>query len=340
MAEPGMPPDRIDRWLSRLQPALIVALLACALSLWQWWQTHAELTELRHAAAQKLAETNAMALQARVLSQQSDDNTRALGRRLADLEARMAESQSQQQALQALYHNLAESRDDWTLADIEQVILSANQQLQINNNVKAAIIALQDALARLRQLNRPQFAALQAAIDHDVQRLQTVPQIDVMALTARLDQLIASVDALPLVGEHEIPIAALAHPAAPRPGGMAQRFMLELWQQIKGLVQVRRLDTPDTALLLPEQSYFLRQNLKLRLLAARIALFAHDETSYQTDLHAAQTWLRRYFDTRDDRTQQALSQLERLMRTPINPPMPSLQASLDAMHDIRTDRER
>ena len=333
-------PDWLDRLGNWLNPALALAILTAAFSVWQWWNTHWQLHVLRQEVAQHLTSSAVDARQARTLAQQNNDALRQLGLQLVRLQTEVNESQSQEQALQTLYRNMAESRDEWTLADIAQVIQIANQQLQINGNVKAAIIALQSADTRLQTLNRPQLNSLHLALQGDIEHLQALPHIDTLGMTARIDQLIAIADTLPLSDEHEIARPTPVPQPEPKANGLTQRFALELWHELQGLVQVRRLDTPDTALLLPEQSYFLRQNLKLRLLAARIALFAHDETSYQTDLRAAQTWLRRYFDTRDDRTQQTLSQLEQLLRTPINPPMPNLQASLDALHDIRTDRER
>lgn len=339
MVENQERPDLLDRLGEWLNPALILAALACCFVLWQWWNTHSELRVLRIDVAQQLTSAANAAQEARTISRQTADNTRDMSQRIADLEARVAASQSQQMALQSLYRTMAESRDDWTLADIEQVILSANQQLQINGNIKAAIIALQDADARLQSLNRPQFTLLRNALNRDIALLQAQPQVDTVGLTAQLDILISQIDTLPLADEHEIPATqpkklALAHPV---PVTRAQRFALELWQQLQGLVQVRRIDTPDTALLLPEQSYFLRQNLKLRLLSARIALFAHDENSYQSDLSAARSWLQRYFNTRDSRTVAALDTLNSLMHSTVSLHVPSLQASLDALQASHLD---
>ncbi len=328
MADPAQP-DLLDRLGDKLNPALVIALLAIIFSLWQWWNTHTQLHMLRQEVARQLTNDTVEAHQAKLLAQQSVDSVRDLTSQINQLQAAVNVSQSQQQALQALYRNMAESRDEWTLADIAQVIQIANQQLRINGNVNAAIIALQSADARLQALNRPQFSALHHALGSDIDHLQALPRIDTVGLTDTLDKLMLDADTLPLIDEHEI--VRTTPQTVPKPTGITQRFTLELWQELQGLVQVRRLDTPDTALLLPEQSYFLRQNLKLRLLTARIALFAHDEQSYQHDLRAAESWLRRYFNVRDERTQAALSSLNDLMRAPVSLHMPSLEASLQAL---------
>ena len=325
-------PDLLDRLGNWLNPALALAILTAAFTLWQWWNTHNQLHLLRQEVAQNLTSSANNASQARLLAQQNSDALRELSQQLVRLQAEINASQSQEQALQAMYRNMAESRDEWTLADIAQVVQIANQQLLINGNVKAAIIALQSADTRLQTLNRPQLAGLHLALQGDIEHLQALPRIDTLGLTARIDHLISMADSLPLSDEHEIVRPAPALPPEPKASGLTQRFALELWHELQGLVQVLRLDTPDTALLLPEQSYFLRQNLKLRLLTARIALFAHDQHSYQTDLQAADTWLHRYFNVRDVRTQSALNDINVLLLSPVSLQMPGLNASLQALH--------
>lgn len=330
MSELDDKPDLLDRLGDYLNPALIFALLAFGFAGWQWWQTRHELNAMRQELGQRLTSANDMAQESRMLSRQTADNSRDLALRLGEIQAKLADSQNQQLALEALYRDMSKSRDDWTLADIEQVILTANQQLQLAGNVKAAIIALQNADARLQSLNKPQFTSLRRALNNDIQRLQSLPQVDTVGITLNLDNLIAQVDQLPLSSDHEIPVKTSSPPKL-APVDAAGRFSQEMWQDLKGLVQIRRLDTPDAALLAPEQSYFLRQNLKLRLLTARIALLAHDETSYKMDLEAAKTWLTRYFNVRDNRTANAVKETNRLIHSSINIQLPTLTESITAL---------
>src|SRR5690606_15586668 len=86
-----------------------------------------------------------------------------------------------------------------------------------------------------------------------------------------------------------------------------QSLLLEVWQDIKGMVRLERVDRPEPPLLAPDQVFFLRENIKLRLLAARISLLQHDEVSYRADLKAAEQWLLGHFDRREGITKQALS---------------------------------
>lgn len=334
MADMQAKPDLLDKLGTYLNPALIFSVLALGLAGWGWWQTQAELTTIRHELSERLTAANEAAQESRILSQQTAYNSRDLTLRVAEIQAKLADSQNQQLALEALYRDMAKSRDDWTLADIEQIVLIANQQLQLNGNVKAAIIALQTADARLRSIDKPQFINLRRTLNADIQRLQLLPQIDTVGITLRLDDLIAQVDRLPLASDQEIPAKA-AKPAKPVPADDATRFAVEMWHELKNLVQVRRLDTPDNALLAPEQSYFLRQNLKLRLLTARIALFAHDDVSYKADLNAAKSWLSRYFNVNDARTQNSITQIDKLINSPVSIRLPGLEQSLNALRTSR-----
>ena len=330
-------PDFLDN-LGRIRPALIVALLALGIAGWQWWDSNNRIHQLQTELGQRLAASSNVEQESRVLSKQAIESTRELSVKLGEIQGKLADSQNQQLALEALYQDLARSRDEWTLADIEQIVLSASQQLQLAGNAKAALIALRSAETRLERLNKPQFAALQHAINDDILRLQEVPLIDTVGIAQRLDALIADVDDLPIASDHEIPVAQprVQHP---QEAGAANRFGREVWQELKGLVQVRRMDTPDTALLAPTQVYFLRQNLKLRLLTARIALLAHDEVSYKSDLLDAQNWVKRYFNGSDARVARALISLGKLANSPVSIQLPSLSESLAALQASRIGRK-
>ncbi len=339
MADIQEKPDLLDKLGAYLNPALIFALLALVLAGWGWWQTRLELTAIRHELSEHLTAANEAAQESRILSQQTAYNNRDLTLRVAEIQAKLADSQNQQLALEALYRDMAKSRDDWTLADIEQIVLIANQQLQLDGNVKGAIIALQTADARLQSIDKPQFTNLRRTLNADIHRLQLLPQVDTVGITLRLDDLIAEVDHLPLASDQEIPIK-MTKRSTPVRTDEATRFSAEMWQELKSLVQIRRLDTPDNALLAPEQSYFLRQNLKLRLLTARIALFAHDEVSYKADLIAAKTWLSQYFNVNDARTQNSIAQIDKLISSPVSIRLPGLEQSLNALRASRLARDQ
>jgi len=336
-AHPSSPSPGRGRLLRILDPALWIAVLALAFAGWQWYGGLGEATELRKETAAKLAAAGA---EARLAAEQAREAVVAAQARLAALESRLVGSESQKAALEALGLELARNRDDWAYAEIEQSLFIASQQLSLAGNVKAALTALQTADARLQRMDRPQLAPLRKAIHRDIERLKAAPHVDTLAISARLDALIAQVDMLPLAMEAGAqPEPQPAASGAAEPGAWA-RFWDDVWAELAQLVRVQRMDPPDAVLLAPSHAFFLRENLKLRLIGVRLALLSRDAASYKADLKAARDWLSRYFSTRDNSVAHALATLRNLHDAAVGIDAPEIGATLEAMRNLRAARER
>ena len=321
------------------QPLVIVAALAAILLAWLWYDSHQQISALQHELAQRLAAADVENKASRGVAEQVREASWEAQVKLGVLEAKLQESQNQQIALEALYQELSKSRDESLLADVEQTLLVASQQLQIAGNVKSALIALQAADARLARLDRPQLAGVRKVIARDLERLKLAPYVDVIGIAARIDILTGAIDSLPLA--MELRPQAVAAEGAAEPGTNAWvRFTRELWRDLRELVRVEKLDHPDLPLLAPGQAYFLRENLKLRLLGARFSLLARDEKSFRADLQAAREWLSRYYDARDKGVANAALTVRQLHDSQISIELPEVTASLDAVRNYRLTRER
>lgn len=332
-------PSRRSGGVSRLMLGGVAALaLVAALAAWQDGRRTQQA--LRKEVAQRLTEIETAAqTTARAQTQLASDMRDALAK-ITLVEARVAESQSQQAALEALYRDLAPSRDEIALTEIEQVLLVASQQLLLAGNVQSALAALQLADARLQRLERPQFLPLRRALTRDMDRLKAMPFVDIAGMSLKLDQALAAVAVLPFAMDERLPPAAPG--SAPRPADEPawKRLAREAWAELRQLVRVEVADRPAAPLLLPSQQYFLRENLKLRLLSARIALLNRDDASFKADLGAAETWLRVYFDTRVKPVQSVQAALKQLAATPMGGDMPDLGGSLEALRVLRLAQER
>ncbi len=328
--------SRAPRWY--LHPALYLALLALVLGGWDAWQTRVQMNEVRRDLALRLSEADAALGEARRRAERAESAVRDLTAKLAAVEAQLAESRSQQEALEALYQELSRGRDETILAEVEQLLLIANQQLTLAGNVKTALVALRNAEAKLARLDRPLFGALQRAIASAIERLEALPPMDVDALSQRLESLIRRVEELPLAA-HARPVPQPA--AQPEPTGRPWLDFLRLaWHDLKSLVRVERLEEPAAPLLAPEQAFFLRENAKLRLLSARLALLGRDEVSYRADLAAAGELLRRHFDSRARSTAEALAEVADLAQAPLSSPLPDVSAALEALRQARLAADR
>jgi uroporphyrin-3 C-methyltransferase/uroporphyrinogen III methyltransferase/synthase len=335
-------------WRERWMRAPVVAFAGLTiLFVVVWWDARSEVARLRADMAARLKEDEELTRKARDAARDAESRVREGLARMTALEARITESQSQQAALEALYQDLSRNRDEWALAEIEQTLVLAAQQLQLAGNVRGALLALQNADARLGRADRAQFIAVRRVLQRDIERLKALPQVDTAGLAIRLDALIAGVDTLPLVFDEKLQPQA-GRPArppqsgAPAPSGteapapsLWQRLREDAWDQFRQLVRIRDIDNADPVLLNPSQAFFLRENLKLRLLNARIALLQRNEALFRQDLGSASTWMTRYFDVRSRAGAAALSTLNALSASAVSIELPTLADSLNAVRNFK-----
>src|SRR5919204_4348788 len=223
-ASPPAAPAATPARSSRIPLLLLIAvLLAGGLGALAWYDTRSRIGTTQEELARRLREIETDARDARSAARVAQEAHQEARVRLGQLEARVAESQSQQLALEALYQDLSRNRDEWQLAEIEQVLAIAQQQLQLARNVRAALLALQLAEARLARADRPQFAPIRRALARDIERLKAAPVVDFPAMAMRIDNLVAAVDSLPLAFEERTERDAAPKGAPRAEGGLFAR---------------------------------------------------------------------------------------------------------------------
>lgn len=333
-----MPPLPVAR-AKRTSPWLFVAIAALALAGWQWFETRQKLHDVEQQVSQKLAEFDAGTKEERGARKQSGEQVETLQARLGALDGKIAEFQAQSANLQALYQDVARSREELALVEVEQAITLAGQQLQLAGNLPVAVLALQTADAQLARLDRPAHLSLRKALAKDLARLTALPFVDMAGISLRLEQVLVGIDKLPLAShgrpektaENEMPVAGQT---------WWQRTGGAVWQEIKGLVRIQRFDRDDVALLAPGQTYLLRENLKLRLLNARLALFARDQWTFRNELKVGQELLNRHFAADDKAVQAAQAALRQMTASEINVELPTLTDSQAAVRSLRQGKEK
>lgn len=320
-------------WLAIAAVVIAAAIAFVALD------AHRGQRVLRGEIAKRLAEIDAAQQSTRAVAKDAQESLRDMQAKLALLENRLGESQTQQAALEALYRELSPSRDEWALTEVEQVLMLASQQLQLAGNVRGALAALQVADGKLQRLDRPQFVPLRRALARDMDRLKAVPYVDVSGLSLRLDEAIAQIDALPLAVDERLD--ATPAPVPPPPGESGWRRLLRsAWGELRQLVRIENIDRPEVPLLSPHEQFFLRENVKLRLLSARFELLFRDQANFRADLTAADAWLTRYFDVRSKPVQALQTLLRQLKGTDLATELPGLAASLDAVRVLQIARDK
>jgi uroporphyrin-3 C-methyltransferase len=344
------------------QPLTIAVVVLGILLAAQAFYSKNQVFRLREEMARRLQQGDTLNGQTSQLAKNVQETSKEIQLKVGVLENRQQEAQAQQLALEQLYQDMSKNRDEWALAEIEQVLSTASQQLQLAGNVPGALIALQNADRSLSRSDKPQFITIRRAIAKDIDKLKALPNVDSVGLAVRLDNVIAQVDGLPMMSDAKptppapperkpaAPAkpkgkgkeAAAAAPAAAEEDGWGSRLKAvwqewssDMWSEVSTLIRVRRVETPDAIMLAPEESFFVRENLKLRLLNARMALLSRNEAAFRADLLAAQEMLAKYFDTKTSQTKTAQQLLRQLQGSSLSIEMPTLADSLNAVRNYK-----
>ncbi len=356
---PVATPESSSFWRSQQAPYAVSAVLAVLLAM-HWYSSNTQIHSLRDEMARRLQLSDVSAIEVKGIAKTVQETSKDLQTKVTLLEGKQAEAQGQQLALEQLYQDLSKNRDEWALAEIEQVLATASQQLQLAGNVQGALIALQNADTRLAKSEKAQFIAVRRAIAKDIEMLKTLPQLDMTGLVLRLDSVIAQVDSIPLWSDEKPPATVTAPKAPlrvlPKPNKAKsdkdselssentftskvqdywQSFSSEMWTEVKQLVRVRNVENPDALLLSPSQAYFARENLKLRLLNARLALLSRNEGAFRSDMISAQDIITKYFDVRSKQAQTAQSLLKQVQSNNLSIEMPALTESLNSVRNFK-----
>ena len=334
---------RAGPWL-----ALGVAVLALAFATALW----PRLTRTQQELARRTLELQTELAAARTQAEQAQAVAADLQARLGVLEMRVAEVSLQRSQLEELMLAVSRSRDDALVQDLEAALRLAVQQSELTGSAQPMVSALQAAQQRIERAAQPRLNPVQRAIARDLERIRAATLADVPALVARLDELARAVDEWPLrAGAPTAPTPAREHAgaappqpaaAAPQPPGLwsrARAWLVEqsalAWQRLqqaaRDLVRIRRIDQPEAVLLAPEQAYFLRENARLLLLNARLAVLARQFDGARADLRALQGHLQRYFDTEAATLQPTLRVLQELLRDLRHDTLPRPDETLAAL---------
>jgi uroporphyrin-III C-methyltransferase len=324
--------------------ALAVGALALVFGIGLWFELRGEQRELTQTLGTKMAELDKASRDLIGRNEALQRDLRDAQNRVALLEAKLGEFQSQRSALEEMTRELARAPEDWLLAEIEQTLAIASRELVLAGNVRAAITALQNADQRLARADTIQTTALRRALATDLERLKATPSVDSQGVAVKIDNLIALANTLPLA----VP-ASMKDIEATRASASAQAEPNTAWytiawrdflREMRDLIRIRELDAQEAALITPQQASLVRENLKLRLLAARTSLIARDETNFKEDVRNARDLVAKYFDPKAKVNQNALITLKLLMDNPVSIATPDIVTSQNAVRAARVARER
>ena len=358
---PAPPPATLPRPRRGFWVAVVLAVVA-AIAIALAWDTRSRVRSLERELVRRQDASQRDAAEAQAAAKAARDLAADAVAKAALLEARVADAAMQRSQVEELLQSVARSRDENVVADVEAAIRVALQQSAITGSAEPLLATLRQADERLARYNQPRLERVRRAVARDLDRVKAQGAVDISSLTVRLDEAVRLVDELPLLAVAVVPdakagrapargtvasaasaasAAATAASAATasasasgwnaRAAAWWQTFTASAGDEVRALLRVTRIDAPEAALIAPEQQFFVRENLKLRLLNARLALFARQFEIAQADLRDAQAVLDRYFDRSSKRVTAAHDALRQVQAQSRQGPLPRPDETLAAL---------
>ena len=328
----AQPAARVVR-VRGVQPGLVAAWLLAAVGLTVSVLLWQKVAGMQEQLARQSAETGNQSVEARTLARQAEESTREMTGKVAALETKVADMVAYRAQLDTLVQSVARARDENLAVELEAAVRVAQDQAQLTGSVEPLLAALRTAERRLARSSDPRLAPVGRAVARDLERVKAASLPDAAGLLARLDQLLRQVDVLP--AGNDVHPARGAPGAAGTPATTADSWWGRLWQSVRdeaqGLLRVSRVERPEASMMSPEQVFFVRENLKLRLQGARLALLARQYEAARADLSAAASALGTWFDPASRRTQAAATLLQQIQASTRAAELPRVDETLVAL---------
>ncbi|MGZ8260806.1 MAG: uroporphyrinogen-III C-methyltransferase [Caldimonas sp.] len=310
---------------------LLLALMA-TVAIVLAWRAEQRVRSSERELVQRQQDSALQVTEATLLARQAQEGARDAAAKVALLEARLNEVAVQREQLEALVQSVARSRDENLVADSEATLRAGLQQSALTGSAEPVVAALKQIDDRFARANQPRLEPVRRALARDLDRVQAASVADVATLSIKLEEAVRMVDELPLLSaadQRGDPAAAAPEAAAApasaasapsgtgtfgdwlsREFGQASALLARsVWSEIRALVRITRIDHPEAMLAAPEQAFFLRENIKLRLLNARLSLLARQFDAARSDVRAVIATIERHCDRSEKRTQIALDLL-------------------------------
>ena len=239
-------------------------------------------------------------------------------------------------AMEALATKLGRTSNEWRLAEVEYLLTIANHRLTLAHDRVTAIAIFENADQRIKELADPALLKIRKLIKKELILLNAVKEPDVAGMALSLGSLVSEVERLPLINKEQVAVATgQIKDQAPESW---QDIPAVVWKDIKSLVVVRRHKQPTEPLLPPAESWFLVQNLRLKLEQARLALLRGDTNLFRQNLKESDTWMSTYFNEESPGVINALKETSAMAKIELSPATPDVSGSLRQLRSLLVER--
>ena len=236
-----------------------------------------------------------------------------------------------QQLAQVSQLAIAQQPNDWLFSEADFLLNNALRKLVLDNDVDTGVSLLKLADETLAKVNNSEAMAIRSAINQDLKQLLSVESIDQNAVMQRLSQLANSVDELPVLNVNfgDEPNSDKLSDSLADWQSNAEKSAISFLNHFIRITPKQGADRKE--LLAPNQDIYLRENIRLRLQLAIMAVPRQQNDLYKQSLEAVATWVRSYFDTSAEVTQSFLKSLDELAELSVYVDVPSQLQSLNLL---------
>ncbi|MEJ2529451.1 MAG: uroporphyrinogen-III C-methyltransferase [Gammaproteobacteria bacterium] len=314
------------------QAPLLAALLAILLALGGLSLGYLKWVDLNSSLQQELQDISTLKQKQLEIKGQLDESSQSIAaqdellkQERAQLEQKTVEMQ---QALDGVFQRIGRSSNQWIVAEAEYLMRIANHRLQLEGDVATALIALKTADERLRDTGDPVWTGVRERLATEMAELKAVNALDLEGQAAKLSGLISQVAELKLPHSGPVVAASSQEVAAKTKEFTLESVLRDGWEGFKSLMVIRHNERPLTAMLGPEQRFFLYQNLRLQLEAARLALLRRDQRLYDSSLQRAKAWIGEFFDQGQAVAKAMQTEIDELSGLELQTKLPDISGSL------------
>ncbi len=235
-----------------------------------------------------------------------------------------------------IQRQLGKTRGDWLVADAEYLLSVANRRLHLMGDVDTTIEALKAADQRLRESGDTAAFKVRGQITKEISAVKKVHLADVVGIYSTLEMLeedVAKLNVfLPYAGKGLSSDGVASNTKSLVENDINAKLDNAL-VAIEGIVTIRRLDSPVTSVITPEQKAFIVEQLSTKLVMVKLALVQQDDELYQASIKDVLQWLQKNF-TKNGTYKQFVLELDRLKSIQIRSNFPDISQSLKMLRNI------
>lgn len=336
------------------------ALTVVVLGAMAFWYVQSNHTRLNQQYDSQLQSVVAQSHKNEQLAQQALQLVQNQTQQIQQLSQQLSQTKDQLSDVSLALQNMTDTGSDLMLLnDVEQLVILAQQQLLIGGNLANAIVSLETAQARLSHANRQSFAVLIQTINGDLDRLRTAQVVDVATVTAQLERLSDLLSKAPLYVpdsgnssinaqhsnvESNSTIEPVAKDNSDAPWwqrtlsnavSLTQKGWETISQDLGQFVSLRRVDDSAALLMSVDQADRFRENLRLRVTLAQLALLTKQPKVWEAEMNQILSLIEKRFDPSLAITQRTLSLATQLADTQIDVKLPTIDNTLAAIENLK-----